>query len=362
MRGVSSQGPLGTTRLGRNATESWRGAPGRRVLAVRPGAFDACGHLRIAAACKRGRAHAPRAPFIMAELPNTPEPPPAGPADVAAVPRRSRARIVDPGLMQLDASLLNTPLAAWWQRAGGMAVDLVCIGALSLLANPVLGLLTGLTLAALGGRRVSDARFWRIFRWFLIGLGVGVMVLSGFLLMGRPLVRTGAFNLAGERGEPEIQSVFVPQGASASEMRRAIGLLEANVSVLQEENARLRDSARGSSWLNFAADSSRTLGLTFGWAGVYFTLFTAWLGGRTPGKLVFRTRVVRLDGRPLTAMDAFTRNGGYAAGLATGSIGFLRILWDANNQAIQDKIAGTVVISTLGGETARVQVPPAPPA
>jgi uncharacterized RDD family membrane protein YckC len=104
------------------------------------------------------------------------------------------------------------------------------------------------------------------------------------------------------------------------------------------------------------------MGLTFGWAGVYFTLFTSWLGGRTPGKFLFRTRVVRLDGRPLTAMDAFTRNGGYAAGLATGSIGFLRVLWDPNNQAIQDKIAGTVVTSTLGGETAHVSVPTEPAA
>ena len=293
----------------------------------------------------------------MAE-PTTPTPPdPLEPARAGSVKRKGRARIVDPGLLQLDPRLLNTPLAAWWQRAGGMAVDLVLIGALSLLANPVLGLLTGMTLAALGSRRVSDARFWLAFRWLLIGLGAGVTVLSAFLLIGRPLVRTGAFNLSRLQDAPSIETVFVPQGASSSELRRAVGQLEKNVDVLLRENERLRESARGSSWLNFAADSSRTMGLTFGWAGVYFTLFTAWLKGRTPGKLIFRTRVVRLDGRPLSAMDAFTRNGGYAAGLATGSIGFLRLLWDANNQAIQDKIAGTVVTSTSGGATARVTLP-----
>ncbi|MBE2215109.1 MAG: RDD family protein [Opitutaceae bacterium] len=281
-------------------------------------------------------------------------------------PARRRARIVDPGLLQLDPALLNTPLAAWWQRAGGMVVDLVLIGALSLLANPVLGLLTGATLAALGSRRVSDAKFWLAFRWLLIGLGAAVMVLSGFMLIGRPLVKTGAFNLTQAAEAPAIEPVFVSVGATNSELRRAVTQLEKNVEILQQDNTRLRESSRGSSWMNFAADSSRTMGLTFGWAGVYFTLFTAWLRGRTPGKFLFRTRVVRLDGRPLTAMDAFTRNGGYAAGLATGSIGFLRILWDANNQAIQDKIAGTVVTSTFGGETARVTVPaepaaPAPP-
>ncbi|MCC5024068.1 MAG: RDD family protein [Candidatus Synoicihabitans palmerolidicus] len=94
------------------------------------------------------------------------------------------------------------------------------------------------------------------------------------------------------------------------------------------------------------ADSSRTMGFTFGWAGVYFTLSTLLLRGRTLGKVVFRTRVVRLDGRPLTAMDAFARNGGYAAGLATGLLGFARLMWDPNRQAIQDRIAGIVVIST----------------
>lgn len=293
----------------------------------------------------------------MAENHSTPSPDPLEPAPAPRSKRKARARIVDPGLLQLDPRLLNTPLAAWWQRAGGIVVDLVLIGALSLLANPVLGLLTGVTLAALGSRRVSDARFWLAFRWLLIALGGGVVVLSAFFLIGRPLVRTGAFNLARVQDTPSVETVYVPQNASSSELRRAVAQLEKNVDILLQENERLRDSARGSSWLNFAADSSRTMGLTFGWAGVYFTLFTAWLKGRTPGKLVFRTRVVRLDGRPLTAMDAFTRNGGYAAGLATGSIGFLRILWDANNQAIQDKIAGTVVTSTFGGETAHVTLP-----
>jgi len=253
-------------------------------------------------------------------------------------------RVVDPGLLQLDRRLLDAPLAAWWQRAGGMAVDLSLVGLLSLLASPVLGLLTGATLAMLGGRKVSESRFWKSFRWLLIALGLGVMVLSGSLLAGRPLLRTAAFNLEAQKEAAPLEHVAVPPNASSSELRRAVAQLERNVAALKAENKSLRESARGSSWLNFAADSSRTLGLTFGWAGVYFTLLTTWLGGRTPGKLAFGTRVVRLDGRPLTAMDAFTRNGGYVAGLATGSIGFLRLLWDANNQAIQDKIAGTVVV------------------
>lgn len=46
--------------------------------------------------------------------------------------------------------------------------------------------------------------------------------------------------------------------------------------------------------------------------------------------------------------DAFGRFGGYAAGLATGLLGFLQVFWDPNRQALHDRVAGTVVIRTRG--------------
>ncbi|MQA88607.1 MAG: hypothetical protein GEU90_00015 [Gemmatimonas sp.] len=66
--------------------------------------------------------------------------------------------------------------------------------------------------------------------------------------------------------------------------------------------------------------------------------------GQTPGKRLLKIRIVRLDSRPISWGSAFGRYGGYAAGLATGLLGFLQIYWDRNRQAIQDKISGTVVI------------------
>jgi len=69
-----------------------------------------------------------------------------------------------------------------------------------------------------------------------------------------------------------------------------------------------------------------------------------WMKGQTPGKRAMGLRVVRLDGQPITGWHAFERAGGYAAGIATGTLGFLQIYWDANRQAIHDKVAGTVVI------------------
>jgi hypothetical protein len=86
------------------------------------------------------------------------------------------------------------------------------------------------------------------------------------------------------------------------------------------------------------------LGLGFGWAALYFTMFTAFWNGQTPGKKLFSIKVVQLDGTPLSVMDSFGRYGGYGAGIATGLLGFLQIFWDANRQGIHDKIASTVVI------------------
>jgi uncharacterized RDD family membrane protein YckC len=85
-------------------------------------------------------------------------------------------------------------------------------------------------------------------------------------------------------------------------------------------------------------------GLGFGWAMFYFTFFTSWNQGRTVGKMLTKTRVVRLDNKPLSLWVSFSRQGGYGAGLATGLVGFAQILWDPNRQAIQDKVASTVVI------------------
>lgn len=88
-------------------------------------------------------------------------------------------------------------------------------------------------------------------------------------------------------------------------------------------------------------------GLGFGWAMFYFTFYISWNNGQTIGKLLTRIRVVQLDNQPLTLWASFSRQGGYGAGLATGLIGFAQILWDPNRQAIQDKVASTVVIYTL---------------
>lgn len=270
-------------------------------------------------------------------------------------PPSKRGRPVNTDAIRVAPELGGAILASPFKRAAGMVIDLAVIVLLSALAKPILGVFTGLTLASLGSRRVSDAKPWLVFRWILIGLGAGVMVLSAFFVAGTPIVRTGVFNIAEETRETPPQAPVLSPNPTGSELRRAVATYERRDTMLTTENKALRDREGGRSLLTAAADLGKTFGLTFGWAGVYFTLLTAWCRGRTLGKFAMGTRVVRLDGKPITSMDAFIRNGGYAAGLATGLIGFMSILWNVNRQAIHDRMAGTVVVLNKPGAARTTQ-------
>lgn len=89
------------------------------------------------------------------------------------------------------------------------------------------------------------------------------------------------------------------------------------------------------------------IGVSAGWAALYFTAMLALWRGRTPGKRALGIRVIRLNGEPLGWFASFERFGGYAAALATGTLGFFQILWDRNRQGVHDKISETVVIRDL---------------
>lgn len=96
--------------------------------------------------------------------------------------------------------------------------------------------------------------------------------------------------------------------------------------------------------IKWAKGLAEDLGLGFGWAAFYFSVFTAWWQGQTPAKKLLGIRVIKLDGKGLNLWESFGRYGGYGAGVATGLLGFLQIYWDANRQAIQDKISETLVV------------------
>ncbi len=105
-----------------------------------------------------------------------------------------------------------------------------------------------------------------------------------------------------------------------------------------------REQAKNSGFFNWLKDALNELGFGFGWGTMYMTVLVSWWKGQTVGKRLMGIRILRLDGLPITWWAAFDRAGGYAAGLATGLLGFAQVFWDANRQAIHDRISGTVVV------------------
>jgi len=130
--------------------------------------------------------------------------------------------------------------------------------------------------------------------------------------------------------EPKIDKKDVPVASSVKETKET--------TKPEKEQS---EFYKGLEWVK---ETVKELGVNFGWAALYFTLFTAIWNGQTPGKKMLNIRVIQLDGTPLSVWDSFGRYGGYAAGLATGFMGFLQIYWDPNRQAIHDKISATIVI------------------
>ena len=120
-----------------------------------------------------------------------------------------------------------------------------------------------------------------------------------------------------------------------------------NVSSSQYSRLRTVDEATSHSVVAWVKGFLSDMGLGFGWAAFYFTVFTARFDGQTLGKKMLGIRVIQLDGANISLWAAFGRYGGYAAGFTTGLLGFMQIFWDANRQGIQDKISSTVVIDLV---------------
>jgi hypothetical protein len=116
--------------------------------------------------------------------------------------------------------------------------------------------------------------------------------------------------------------------------------IEANYELLEND----KPYTETSGFVHWFENLVEELGIGFGWAAFYFSVFTAWWKGQTPGKKLMGMKVIKLDNKPLNLWESFGRYGGYAAGFATGLTGFLQVFWDPNRQAIQDKISETLVI------------------
>lgn len=267
-------------------------------------------------------------------------------AETATPTPPATRRLVTAETLAVAPAVLGQPLAEPWRRAAAMAIDLTAIGLLSLLSAPWLGLASGGLLVVLFGNSPSAPLALKAVRTVCRLLGAGLALASALALGHVSFLREGGLHVDALTGRPAsaamTDTVFVAPDAPASDLRAATAKLQKQVDDLKEENRELQ--AASTSWTHQARAFANALGVTFGWSGVYFTLLAGGFRGRTLGKLLLRTRAVKVNGLPFTFFDAFVRNGGYVAGVAMGLTGFLKLLWEPNRQAVEDRIAGTVVV------------------
>lgn len=259
---------------------------------------------------------------------------------------------ITPEDLNVAPALLGLPLATPARRALAMGLDLLL---LTLLSHWGSGwLLAGLCWAAWRWSRPARPAGWRgwlpVLALLLLGLYASVDDALLALAPERPAAQARPQDGAGDAGELAEAALAVvgtaaeagPAADAAAQrleqkaQRHKIKVLEERLQQLEQERE-LDPRARLRRWVD-------EVGLNLAWALAYFVMWPLVWPGQTPGKRLLGLQVVELTGKPARLMLNLRRYGGYAAGMATGGMGFLQIFWDANRQAIQDKAAHTAVI------------------
>ncbi len=256
---------------------------------------------------------------------------------------------VRPEALNVTPDLLGMPLAPHGRRALAMLVDVALIGLLS--TTGVFWMVAGIAALAIQLRRPTPGRPRS--RGALMWAALALLV---FLAGERGLHwvehRNDPPRAAAAAADDDDNDAPAGAASAASEPQPHDAQQQAarDAARIHELEAQLAQALkpRPIQWRDDALRRLHKLGLRFGWAIAYFTLLPFWWKGQTVGKRLFGLRVVELTGKPLGLMTSFGRYGGYAAGLATGGMGFLQALWDPNRQAVEDKLAHTVVVDLRG--------------
>lgn len=267
-------------------------------------------------------------------------------ADEVVTEGSKEAHTVQAESLAVAPEVLGLVLAKPWRRLAAILIDVFVIGLLSLLSGPVLGIASGVMLAVLFGSKTPAPMALRFFRWICRGLGLAIVTLAVLALGHSSFTKNEKLNLDILQGAEDSAAVkttvLIDQNASYGQLREATDELQKQVDDLKDEIKEERELGR--SWLGRTRSFTGALGVTFGWTGVYFTLLAGLFNGRTLGKLLLGIRAVKTNGTPFTFFDGFVRQGGYLAGLGMGLLGFAKLLWEPNGQAVQDRIAATVVV------------------
>ena len=258
---------------------------------------------------------------------------------------RNQPPALVPNQGDTDASLIGMPLAPFWRRSLAFLIDaLVCAILAGVLINALLTGLLNLVYPDLARSLVVLDEHTHDEAWNQAYRTMMVEVL--------PLAN---------QNRPDL---FTP------DMSMAIQAEDWDLvySYLKEANYRIHINL-GSSWVRSIQPSEIDLSVPritirhdivfphypFIFDGLlvallYFTLIQWIWKGRTVGKWICRLRIRRLDGKPLSFLDSFSRAGGYSTSLATLVLGFFEALWKPNRQALHDRIAETVVFDVRGAK------------
>ena len=259
---------------------------------------------------------------------------------------------VRPEVFNVTPNLLGMPLARPSKRAMAIGLDAMTIALLSSFGS--LWLVPGIAIAGFQLWKIQ-AQSWTKKIWLVLALILLVLISGEKLLDFYDTFTTSAPVAQSKSNTEKINNVVhaenasdpsTPIDTSGANAIAAAGLKESNSEKIAklEHELEVAKLPKAMQWREEIKKWEGSIGAKFGWAFLYFTFLPYWWKGQTVGKKVFGLRVVELTGKPLTIMNCLGRYGGYAAGMATGMVGFIQVLWDDNRQAIQDKIAHTVVI------------------
>lgn len=263
---------------------------------------------------------------------------------------------VRPEALNVAPALVGRPLATPLQRLLAMAVDLAVVGLLAGVSG--LWLIGGLALVVLQLRSHADPTNAQ--RRLAVGW-IGA-ALIGLLVLHEAKTRWDEHQnpTVAEADEDEAPAASRAASGASATASAAIALTDAQRIVqLETELAKAREQLP-TGWRADLKSLLDAFGDAYGWGIVYFSLLPAWWGGQTVGKKLFGLQVVELTGKPMSVMRNLKRYGGYAAGMATGGLGFAQLLWDDNRQGIQDKAAHTVVLDLRAAPRPPINLP-APP-
>ncbi|RBP52834.1 RDD family protein [Arenicella xantha] len=245
---------------------------------------------------------------------------------------------VTPYAFTVSKELLGKRLASPHKRAVAITVDMLLVA--------VIATFNGLILVALLGSLALIQGFKALIYRNRVGQAIALLSTSACCLMilGVSLYSGNSFKFDSDQVVvPQIAEFDASVPAEVGEESLPNPSEASSVTDQDTDELNKNESEPPSvvAWLHGLVSD---LGLSFGWAAFYFTVFVAWMDGQTPGKKLVGTKIIRIDGKPLSLWDSFGRYGGYGAGFATGLLGFLQVYWDQNRQAIQDKIAETMVV------------------